>query len=134
MRIAMFSPSHLYQFTISYSKPVQCRCQSFDFHRRYGFVSEQIESETCACSPHPCCSELGRNRRAFTDTGYILVAANYRFVPKVSVKEMTGDIAKAIRWIHDHAKDYGGDPTAIFVMGHSAGAHLAALVCTDERY
>ena len=47
---------------------------------------------------------------------------------------MTGDIAKAIRWIHDHAKDYGGDPNSIFVMGHSAGAHLAALVCTDDRY
>src|SRR5436309_6551057 len=47
---------------------------------------------------------------------------------------MTGDIAKAIRWVHDHAKDYGGDPEAIFVMGHSAGAHLAALVCTDDRY
>lgn len=47
---------------------------------------------------------------------------------------MTGDIAKAIRWIHEHAKEFGGDPNSIFVMGHSAGAHLAALVCTDERY
>ena len=45
-----------------------------------------------------------------------------------------GDIAKAIRWVHDHAKDYGGDPNSIFVMGHSAGAHLAALVCTDDSY
>jgi len=44
------------------------------------------------------------------------------------------DIAKAIRWAHDHANDYGGDPKSIFVMGHSAGAHLAALVCTDDRY
>jgi acetyl esterase/lipase len=47
---------------------------------------------------------------------------------------MTGDVAKAIRWAHDHAKEVGGNPNAIFVMGHSAGAHLAALVCTDERY
>jgi arylformamidase len=47
---------------------------------------------------------------------------------------MTGDIAKAIRWVHDHAEEYGGDPDTIFVMGHSAGAHLAALVCTDDRY
>lgn len=72
--------------------------------------------------------------QAFVDKGYVLVSTNYRFVPNVTVKEMTGDIAKAIRWIHDHAKEYGGDPNAIFVMGHSAGAHLAALVCTDERY
>ena len=47
---------------------------------------------------------------------------------------MAGDVAKAIRWVHDHAKEYGGDPNTIFVMGHSAGAQLAALVCTDERY
>ncbi len=72
--------------------------------------------------------------QAFVDKGYVFVATNYRFVPKVTVKEMTGDIAKAIRWVHDHAKEYGGDPKSIFVMGHSAGAHLAALVCTDDRY
>src|SRR5262249_27402485 len=45
-----------------------------------------------------------------------------------------GEVAKAIRWTHDHAKDYGGDPDTLFVMGHSAGAQLAALVCTDDSY
>jgi len=72
--------------------------------------------------------------QAFVDKGYVFVATNYRFVPNVTVKGMTGDIATAIRWAHDHAKEFGGNPNAIFVMGHSAGAHLAALVCTDERY
>jgi acetyl esterase/lipase len=72
--------------------------------------------------------------RAFTDKGFVFVSTNYRFVPDVTVKEMTGDIARAIRWVHDHAKEFGGDPETIFVMGHSAGAHLAALVCTDDRY
>ncbi len=72
--------------------------------------------------------------QAFADRGFVFVSVNYRFVPQVTVKEMTGDIARAIRWVHDHAKDYGGDPRTIFVMGHSAGAHLAALVCTDDRY
>ena len=71
---------------------------------------------------------------AFVDKGFVFVSTNYRFVPNVTVKEMTGDIAKAIRWVHDHANEYGGDPNSIFVMGHSAGAHLAALVCTDDRY
>ena len=71
---------------------------------------------------------------AFTQKGFVFVATNYRFVPSVSVKEMTADIAKAIRWTHDHAKEFGGDGNAIYVMGHSAGAHLAALVCTDDRY
>jgi acetyl esterase/lipase len=72
--------------------------------------------------------------QAFVDKGFVFVSTNYRFVPSVTVKEMTGDIAKAIRWVHDHAQDYDGDPNSIFVMGHSAGAHLAALVCTDDRY
>lgn len=72
--------------------------------------------------------------QAFVDQGCVFISTNYRFVPAVTVKEMTGDIAKAIRWAHDHAKEYGGDPDSIYVMGHSAGAHLAALVCTDDRY
>ena len=44
------------------------------------------------------------------------------------------DVAKAIRWTCDRAKEYGGDPHTILVMGHSAGAQLAALVCTDDAY
>lgn len=70
----------------------------------------------------------------FNEHGYVFVATNYRFVPNVTIKEMTGDIAKAIRWTHDHAAEFGGDPNSIVVLGHSAGAHLAALVCTDDRY
>lgn len=72
--------------------------------------------------------------QAFVDKGFIFVSVNYRFVPQVTVKEMTADIAKAIKWVHDHAANNGGDPDSIFVAGHSAGAHLAALVCTDDRY
>src|SRR4051794_17288581 len=72
--------------------------------------------------------------QAFVDKGFVFVSINYRFVPQVTVKEMTGDVAKAIRWVHDHAKEYGGNPNSMFVMGHSAGAHLAALVCTDDSY
>ena len=44
------------------------------------------------------------------------------------------DIAKSIRWVHDHIAEHGGDPNRLFIMGHSAGAQLAALVCTDDRY
>ena len=77
---------------------------------------------------------LQKKPQAFTEHGYIFVSINYRFLPQVTIQEMTGDIARAIRWIHEHAGEYGGDPNSIFVMGHSAGAHLAALVCTDDRY
>lgn len=78
--------------------------------------------------------EVDQKPQAFVDKGFVFVATNYRFVPTVTIKEMAGDIAKSIRWVHDHAKDYGGDPNTFFVMGHSAGAQLAALVCTDDRY
>src|SRR5262245_58017536 len=47
---------------------------------------------------------------------------------------MAGDVAKAIRWTRDHAREFGGDPDAVVVAGHSAGAQLAALVCTDDSY
>lgn len=79
-------------------------------------------------------SAVQHKPQAFVDKGFVFVSVNYRFVPQVTVKEMTGDIAKAIRWVRDHAKEYGGSPNSIFVAGHSAGAHLSALVCTDDHY
>jgi dienelactone hydrolase len=72
--------------------------------------------------------------QAFADKGFVFVSVNYRLLPKATIKQMAEDVAKAIRWVHDHARDHGGDPNTIIVMGHSAGAQLAALVCTDERY
>jgi acetyl esterase/lipase len=75
-----------------------------------------------------------KQSQAFVDRGFVFVSTTYRFLPNVTVKEMTGDIGRAIHWVHDHTNDFGGDPNAIFVMGHSAGAHLAALVCTDDSY
>jgi acetyl esterase/lipase len=45
-----------------------------------------------------------------------------------------GDVARSVRWVHDHVAEHGGDPKCLLVMGHSAGAQLAALICTDERY
>lgn len=72
--------------------------------------------------------------QAFVDLGFVFVSTNYRLVPEVTIQQMAGDVAKAIRWTHDHAKDYGGDSNTFFVMGHSAGAQLAALVCTDDSY
>jgi acetyl esterase/lipase len=77
---------------------------------------------------------VAKKPQLFNEKGFVFVSTNYRLAPNVTLKEMTGDIARAIRWIHDHAAEHGGDPKSIFVMGHSAGAHLAALVCTDERY
>jgi len=79
-------------------------------------------------------TEVQVKPQAFVDRDFVIISTNYRFVPSVSIKEMAGDITKSIRWVHDHAQEYGGDPSTIFVMGHFAGAQLAALVCTDDRH
>lgn len=50
------------------------------------------------------------------------------------MKEMAAEIAKAIKWVHDHAAKNGGHPNSIFVVVHSAGACLAASVSADDRY
>jgi acetyl esterase/lipase len=72
--------------------------------------------------------------QAFTDKGYVFATTNYRFIPNVTMQQIAGDVAKSIRWVYDHAAEYGGDPQTIVVMGWSAGAQLAALICTDGRY
>ena len=59
--------------------------------------------------------------KAFSEQGFVFVSVNYRFHPKVTSKEQAGDIARAIRWVHDHIGDHGGDPGRVFLMGHSAG-------------
>src|SRR3954447_5405178 len=79
-------------------------------------------------------SDVQRKPRLFTEKGYVFVSTNYRLLPDVDMATIVRDIARSIRWVHDHIAGYGGDPNRLLVMGHSAGAQLAALVCTDERY
>ncbi len=79
-------------------------------------------------------ADVDAKPRAFVDRGYVFVSVNYRLLPAATISQMAGDVAKAIRWVHDHARDYGGDPDTMFVGGHSAGAQLAALVCTDDGH
>ncbi len=79
-------------------------------------------------------SDVGSKPQALVDRGFVFVSINYRLWPSVTIRQIAEDVAKAIRWTHEHAAEYGGDPKRLFILGHSAGAQLAALVCTDERY
>ncbi|HUY91218.1 MAG TPA: alpha/beta hydrolase [Pirellulales bacterium] len=72
--------------------------------------------------------------QAFVDRGFVFVSTNYRLLPKVEMETLFRDVAKSLGWVHKHIAEYGGDPNRILVMGHSAGAQLAALMCTDDRY
>ncbi|MBN8457255.1 MAG: alpha/beta hydrolase fold domain-containing protein [Verrucomicrobia bacterium] len=71
---------------------------------------------------------------AFVREGYVVAAVNYRLVPAVKFDAQAQDVAAAIAWLRKHAQEYGAAPDKIFLMGHSAGAHLVALVGTDESY
>ncbi len=79
-------------------------------------------------------SDVQHKPRALVAKGFVFVSTNYRLLPAVDMGTIVRDVARSFRWVHDHIAEYGGDPSRILVMGHSAGAQLAALLCTDERY
>lgn len=74
---------------------------------------------------------LGNN---FARKNKVVVIINYPLSPKAQYQEMAFDCAKAVKWVTENIKKYGGNPDRIFVMGHSAGAHLGALINQDEQY
>jgi acetyl esterase/lipase len=71
--------------------------------------------------------------RHFVAAGYVFVSINYRLSPAVVHPVHVQDVAKAVAWVHTNIARHGGDPDRLFLIGHSAGAHLAALVASDER-
>jgi acetyl esterase/lipase len=79
-------------------------------------------------------SNVDTKPAAFNANGFVFVSVNYRLIPEVAVTQEAKDIAHAIAWVHQNIARYGGDPTRIFLMGHSAGAHLVSLIGTDETY
>lgn len=74
---------------------------------------------------------LGRN---FAKKDVVTVIANYRLSPNASYDGMATDVAHAIRWTQNNIGNYGGDANQIYLMGHSAGGHLIALVTTNPKY
>ena len=72
--------------------------------------------------------------RVFAERGFVFISTNYRLLPHVEMDILIRDVAKSIGWVHKNIAGHGGDPRRIFVMGHSAGAQLAALLCIDDRY
>src|ERR1700722_5462804 len=64
---------------------------------------------------------------ALTELGYVAVLPNYRHYPAVKMPGFMNDAASAALWAAAHASQYGADPKRLFLMGHSAGAHMAVL-------
>ncbi len=79
-------------------------------------------------------SDVQLKPKMFNELGCVFVSTNYRLLPKVDMDVLTRDVAKSLGWVHKNIHKYGGDPKRLLVMGHSAGAQLAALLCIDQRY
>jgi acetyl esterase/lipase len=70
----------------------------------------------------------------FMEKGFVFVSTNYRLLPEVDMGTLIRDCAKSLAWVSKHIAEHGGDPKRVLVGGHSAGAQLAAILCTDDRY
>lgn len=66
--------------------------------------------------------------------GFVTVIPDYRLVPTVRFPSFIEDCAAAVRWTADHAQEYGGDPSRIVLVGHSAGAYNVMMLALDAHY
>jgi arylformamidase len=90
-------------------------------------------------------NQIQRKVDLFTGAGYVFASINYRLSPssgdpnnpdpnRVKFPDHPHDVGEAIAWLSRHVSAYGGDPSRIALIGHSAGAHLVSLVSTDPQY
>lgn len=66
--------------------------------------------------------------------GFVAVLPDYRLYPQVSFPLFDEDGARAVAWVEQHVRDFGGDPGRIVLMGHSAGAHTAAFLALNQSF
>lgn len=71
---------------------------------------------------------------ALASQGFVGVVADYRLYPQVRFPEFVDDGARAVAWLHANVATYGGSPDKIFVMGHSTGAHIAAMLAIKDEF
>jgi acetyl esterase/lipase len=72
--------------------------------------------------------------QTWADTGFVVVGLDYRLTPDVVHPAHIEDVAAGIAWVHGSIARHGGDPKRVFLLGHSAGAHLVALVATAPKF
>ena len=72
--------------------------------------------------------------QALTAKGYLVVIPDYRHYPEVNFFQIMVDAGKTVEWVKKNINQYGGDSDRLFLMGHSAGAQIGAILTLDERY
>lgn len=78
--------------------------------------------------------DYGFAGRALAGAGFIGVVADYRTYPPYGFPAFLEDAALAADWVRRNAAQLGGDPARIYLMGHSAGAHIAVMLVADDRF
>jgi acetyl esterase/lipase len=68
------------------------------------------------------------------EQGWIGVVVDYRLYPTVKFPAFVDDVALAVKYAHDHAREWGGDPQQVYLLGHSAGAHIAMMAALDPQF
>jgi acetyl esterase/lipase len=81
-----------------------------------------------------CCGLYSSVGEFLASQGIGAVLPNYRLSPGVKHPEHIKDLARAFAWTRNHIAEHGGNPEQIFLVGHSAGGHLVALLAADEKY
>jgi acetyl esterase/lipase len=71
---------------------------------------------------------------AFTSNGFVTVIPDYRVYPEVLFPGFMADPAAAAKWVKQNIQQYGGDPTRVYLVGHSAGAHIAVMLSLNTEY
>ena len=68
------------------------------------------------------------------NSGLVVVAANYRLLPKAPIDDILDDAAAAVAWTYKNIEKYNGSRRKIFVAGHSAGGYLLDMIGLDKRW
>jgi len=66
--------------------------------------------------------------QAFAEQGYPVIIPDYRLYPEIKFPDFLDDAAQSVKWSSDNTQ------SPIVIMGHSAGAHIAAMLVLDEQY
>jgi acetyl esterase/lipase len=117
-------------------------------HRLDVYIPEGAQAESVVIYVHGGAWAIGQKENVddkatfFVGRGQVFVSVAYRLSPatpstdpdRVRHPDHVTDVGAAIAFVHAHAREWGGDPARIGLLGHSAGAHLVALAATDERF
>jgi acetyl esterase/lipase len=112
--------------------PAQC----LDVYRRPGPVQGApvlffVHGGGWARGDKAAAAVVGQKVAHWTARGYVVVSVNYRLLPQTPPLAQADDVARALAYVQRTAPNWGADPAACVLMGHSAGAHLLTLLAAD---